>query len=295
MHSNPGGLTHWATINSCHQTSLFPHVGHFKLGLSVNPTASLTQCLPAMQQSSSSNRILHLTLPSHFLSLLPPWSHSLCTLPPLQLSTASAASIARAEVLPCGRTDVPRGCLSPLSLAGTVRLQGATEAAEMVVQRCAGTRCRVRRCGTKCLTLAPIFHHLWYPEDLRISLSCDRKLSSDVRGVSKPRFCTGGRGRLGSAGNHCKIPVYLPAVVVGTKRDLAPIAAQDKKEQNQTPYCAGKMAQKSLYLLLQARAIPVVYFPYNTNILMGLWINLALIFIWGFVFIYVSGVTCPWM
>lgn len=117
MHSNPGGLTHWATINSCHQTSLFPHVGHFKLGLSVNPTASLTQCLPAMQQSSSSNRILHLTLPSHFLSLLPPWSHSLCTLPPLQLSTASAASIARAEVLPCGRTDVPRGCLSPLSLA----------------------------------------------------------------------------------------------------------------------------------------------------------------------------------
>jgi len=112
-----------------------------------------------MQQSSSSNQILHLTLLSRFLRLLPSWSHVLCTFLPLQVMIASADSAACTEVLPCGKKDMPCGCLSLLSLAGTVQLQGATEAAKMVVQGCVGTQCRVRRCGMNCLTLAPICHH----------------------------------------------------------------------------------------------------------------------------------------
>lgn len=113
LNSNPWGLTHWAIINSCHQNLLFPCSG--QLGLSVDPTVSLTQSLPPMQQCSySSKEILHLTLLSRFLSLLPSWSHSHCTLTPIQLLIASAASIACAEVLlPCGKKKTCLVAVSP--------------------------------------------------------------------------------------------------------------------------------------------------------------------------------------
>jgi len=91
-----------------------------------------------------------------------------------------------------------------------------------------------------------------------------------VFGVSKLHSCTCGSGRLGSALNCCKIPAHVPAVVVGTTRGLASIAAQDKKEQSRNTYCARKMTQKSLYLVPEAHAIPVVHFQYNTSILLGL-------------------------
>lgn len=51
-------------------------------------------------------------------------------------------------------------CLSTLSPAGAVQLQRATEAAKMLVYGYVGTQCHARRCGMKCLTLAPRFHHL---------------------------------------------------------------------------------------------------------------------------------------
>lgn len=58
-----------------------------------------------MQQSFSSSKVLHLVLLYCFLNLLPFWSHALCTLPPLQLLVASAASAACSEVLSCGKKE----------------------------------------------------------------------------------------------------------------------------------------------------------------------------------------------
>lgn len=129
-----------------------------------------------MQQSfSSSNQELLLVLLYCFLSLLPFWSHAFCTLPPLQLLVASAASAACSEVLSCGEKEMPCCCLSHWPLPGTVLLQELSEAAEMVVLGHAGIQCHVRRHGMKCLTLALSFQHLKYP-----GLSSSSKVSSKL-------------------------------------------------------------------------------------------------------------------